>query len=56
MSLFAPRLPAEIERAERERVARKKPHLALVPAIKPEPDFYVWHSVSDLIPIGNRDE
>jgi len=45
--------PYEAERAERERIARKHPHLALVdyvpPAPKPaEPEMFVWKDVADL--------
>jgi hypothetical protein len=55
-SLFAPRLPAEIERAERERIARKTPHLALVVKDpRPEPNMYVWRSVADLVPVNGED-
>lgn len=56
MSLFAPRLPAEEWAAERERIARKAPRLALVPHVPPPPkvatpDFYVWHEIKTLLPV-----
>lgn len=46
-------LPSEVERMERERVAKHKPWLALpswTPAEpKPaEPDHFVWRDVSEL--------
>lgn len=48
-------LPAEIERAERERVERKRPWLAFSrhePAIlaKPEADHFCWRSPGDAFP------
>lgn len=54
MSLFAPLLPSEIEAIERAKVARKKPHLALVGS-PPRPDrapidldMFAWRSVEEL--------
>lgn len=48
-SLFSPRLPAEEERIERERIAARKPHLSLVGKDpRPVADMYVWKPVSDL--------
>lgn len=52
MGFFAPKLPAEVEREERERIARKRPHIALVvPARdpRPDPDMFRWHSVAELL-------
>lgn len=52
-------LPYEAERVERERIAARKPHLALVdhvptPAKAAEPDFYTWHDVSVLLPVNGE--
>lgn len=48
-SLFAPLLPAEIERRERERIAARKPHLSLVGKDpRPEPDMFVRKEASAL--------
>lgn len=54
-ALFTPMTPAEEERLERERIARKKPHLALVGAVKdprPDPDMFRWWSVAELLERG----
>lgn len=56
-AFFAPRLPAEIERAEREKVARQKPRLSLVGLDpRPDPSMFAWRSVADLIPIQPEQE
>lgn len=48
-SLFAPKLPSEIERAEREKIARKHPHLSLVGKDpRPDPCHFEWKSVAEL--------
>ncbi len=53
MGLFAPLLPAEIERRERERIARKAPHLALDGRDpRPTPDMFVWKDVAELVPVA----
>jgi hypothetical protein len=50
VSLFAPRLPAEIERRERERIAVKKPHLNLVGQDRrPDPDMFRWVSLDEVM-------
>lgn len=51
MSFLAPILPAEIERRERERVAKKRPHLSLVGVRdpRPDPDMFRWWSVAELM-------
>jgi hypothetical protein len=51
--MFArPLTPSEELRIEREKMAKRlPPHLALVQPTKPKPDFYVWRSVSDLVPV-----
>jgi hypothetical protein len=49
MGLFAPLLPAEIERREREKIARKHPHLALVPKDRPDPDMFRWVSLDEVM-------
>jgi hypothetical protein len=60
--MFARHLtPYEAERAERERIRRKAPHLALVdhvpaPAKAPEPDHFAWSSLADLLPINGEDQ
>lgn len=52
MSLFRPVLPADVERIERERIAKKRPHLSLVrPDPRPDPDMFAWRSVADFIPV-----
>lgn len=49
--LFAPTTPAEIERRERDQVAARKPHLALVGKDpKPEPSHFVWRAPGDPFP------
>jgi hypothetical protein len=49
MGLFAPKLPADIERAEREKIARKHPHLSLVNRDpRPDPDMFSWRDVGEL--------
>lgn len=45
---FSPRLPAEIERDERERVARRKPAMALVSTQRPDPKMFEWRSLAEL--------
>jgi hypothetical protein len=50
------RLPSEIEREERERVATKRPALAMprwIPRIVPkaQPDPFVWRDVADFMPV-----
>lgn len=49
-------LPAEIERAERERVERRKPWLAFsraepTAAAKAERDMFAWGDLAEFIPI-----
>jgi hypothetical protein len=45
-ALFAPTTPAEIERRERDRIARKTPHLSLVGKDRrPDPLMFVWRDV-----------
>lgn len=49
MTFWKPLLPAEIERAERERIARKHPHLSLVQKDpRPDPEMFTWKRVEDL--------
>jgi hypothetical protein len=51
-ALFAPITPAEELARERERIARRKPHLALASTQtdpRPNPDMFRWHAVSDLL-------
>lgn len=49
-ALFAPQTPAEEERRERERVAKHRPHLALVgaPDKRPDPDMFAWKDPAEL--------
>jgi hypothetical protein len=51
MIRFAPRvlLPADEERREREKIAKKRPHLALDPMPQPHPDHFKWWAIEDLI-------
>lgn len=53
-ALFAPQTPYEAEKAEREAVARKKPHVALVSSQdpRPDPDMFRWWSVAELMERG----
>lgn len=51
-ALLPPKTPAEEWAAERARVAKRQPHLSIVP--KPEPDHFVWRSVKDLIPVESE--
>jgi hypothetical protein len=54
-TLFSPATPADELRAERERVARKRPHLALAGADpRPDPDMFRWWSPADLIEQARR--
>jgi len=59
-SLFAPRLTNEIWRAEREKIARKHPHLSLVNKDpRPDPDMFSWRDVGELFEarrVGRGDE
>ena len=56
MSLFAPRLPAEIERREREQIAARKPHLSLVGKDRrPDPNMFVWKDVASLFQDAEQD-
>lgn len=51
-ALFAPISPADELREERERVARRKPHLALASSQadpRPDPDMWRWFSVEELM-------
>ena len=52
--LFAPMTPAEVERLERERVAKKKPALALVTTRdpRPDPEMFRWVSIAELMERG----
>lgn len=55
--MFARHLtPYEAERAEREAIRRKAPHLALVDHVPVEPkpaerDMFAWVSLGDLVPV-----
>lgn len=54
MTLFARSLtPYEAEKAERDKVAKLKPHLALVPhtpvpTVKAQREHFVWKSVAEM--------
>lgn len=48
--LFTPATPADEERAERERVAKRRPHLALAGQDpRPDPQMFAWFSVAEMV-------
>lgn len=56
MTFWKPLLPAEIEKAERQAVERRKPHLSLVQKDpRPDPEMFTWKRVEDLCPVQIRE-
>jgi hypothetical protein len=49
LRLLRPITPAEEWAAERAKIARKRPDLALVTQPRPDPDMFRWWSVSELM-------